>query len=217
MELIRPFAKAWPITQTFFTKVTYMRSGIHSGIDFAMPTGTELLACFDGTVIQTDSFALTGYGRAIYIQSKDDPRYVALYGHCSKHIAIKGSHVKKGEIIALSGRTGFVIAVHGDGAHLHFGLKLNGAWIDPLPLMKGYGLPLEFVNPPAKKEEPMIKIPVTEKKENYYIVEEKDSLYKISAKIYNTSNRWKEIYELNKDIIKNPKKIQPGWKLRLPN
>jgi nucleoid-associated protein YgaU len=41
-----------------------------------------------------------------------------------------------------------------------------------------------------------------------------DNLSKIGAKYGVT---WKEIYEANKDIIKNPDLIQPGWKLKIPS
>ena len=46
-----------------------------------------------------------------------------------------------------------------------------------------------------------------------YVVKSGDSLSKIGAK-YGLS--WKELFEANKDIIKNPDLIQPGWKLKIP-
>jgi nucleoid-associated protein YgaU len=46
-----------------------------------------------------------------------------------------------------------------------------------------------------------------------YTVTKGDSLSKIGEK-YGTP--WKEIFEANKDQIKNPDLIQPGWKLRIP-
>lgn len=46
-----------------------------------------------------------------------------------------------------------------------------------------------------------------------YIVEERDTLSEIGRK-YGVP--WKEIYEANKDIIKDPDLIQPGWKLKIP-
>jgi nucleoid-associated protein YgaU len=49
-----------------------------------------------------------------------------------------------------------------------------------------------------------------------YVVQSGDSLSKISKKFYGDANSWKRIFEANKDIVKNPDLIQPGWKLRIP-
>lgn len=47
-----------------------------------------------------------------------------------------------------------------------------------------------------------------------YVVVKGDSLSKIGQK-YGVG--WKDIFELNKDQIKNPDLIQPGWKLKIPS
>jgi nucleoid-associated protein YgaU len=47
-----------------------------------------------------------------------------------------------------------------------------------------------------------------------YEVKSGDNLSKIGARYGVT---WKEIYEANRDIIKNPDLIQPGWKLKIPS
>ena len=49
--------------------------------------------------------------------------------------------------------------------------------------------------------------------EQEYTVVSGDNLSKI-GKMYGVS--WKEIYEINKDKIKDPDLIQPGWKLKIP-
>ncbi len=49
-----------------------------------------------------------------------------------------------------------------------------------------------------------------------YIVQGGDSLSKISKRFYGDANSWRRIFEANKDIVKNPDMIQPGWKLRIP-
>lgn len=46
-----------------------------------------------------------------------------------------------------------------------------------------------------------------------YVVVKGDSLSKIGEKY---GVKWKDIYELNKDTIKDPDLIQPGWKLKIP-
>ncbi len=47
-----------------------------------------------------------------------------------------------------------------------------------------------------------------------YVVKSGDSLSKIGAAF---GVKWKDIFEANKDIIKNPDLIQPGWKLKIPS
>jgi nucleoid-associated protein YgaU len=47
-----------------------------------------------------------------------------------------------------------------------------------------------------------------------YVVVKGDSLSKIGQKY---GVKWKDIYEINKDLIKDPDLIQPGWKLKIPN
>jgi nucleoid-associated protein YgaU len=49
-----------------------------------------------------------------------------------------------------------------------------------------------------------------------YVVQSGDSLSKIAKKFYGNANSWKRIFEANKDVIKNPDLIQPGWKLQIP-
>jgi len=59
--------------------------------------------------------------------------------------------------------------------------------------------------PPAKPE------PKT------YTVVAGDSLSKIAKKLYGDANKWKRIFEANKDIIKNPDLIKPGQTLKIPD
>jgi nucleoid-associated protein YgaU len=49
-----------------------------------------------------------------------------------------------------------------------------------------------------------------------YVVQGGDSLSKIAKKFYGDANAWHRIFEANKDRIKNPDLIQPGWKLVIP-
>jgi nucleoid-associated protein YgaU len=55
-----------------------------------------------------------------------------------------------------------------------------------------------------------------QQQERFYVVEKGDSLSKIAKKFYGDANAWKRIYEANREQIKNPDLIQPGWKLRIP-
>jgi nucleoid-associated protein YgaU len=56
----------------------------------------------------------------------------------------------------------------------------------------------------------------TEKKEKTYVVQPGDSLSKIAKELLGDAARWPEIFELNKDQIKDPNLIQVGQELRIP-
>ena len=49
-----------------------------------------------------------------------------------------------------------------------------------------------------------------------YVVKSGDSLSKIAKQQYGDGNAWKRIFEANKDILKDPDKIYPGQKLKIP-
>ena len=49
-----------------------------------------------------------------------------------------------------------------------------------------------------------------------YVVKQGDSLSKIAKRTYGEAGKWKQIYEANRDIIKDPDLIYPGQTLRLP-
>ncbi len=94
----------------------------HHGIDYATPTGTPVKATFNGKVIFSGRKG--GYGKCIVI--KHPHGYRSIYGHLSRLKVRVGKRVKTGQVIALSGNSGM-----STGPHLHFGISLNGRWINP--------------------------------------------------------------------------------------
>ena len=50
----------------------------------------------------------------------------------------------------------------------------------------------------------------------FYTVERGDSLSKIAKQHYGDANRWKDLFEANKEVIKNPDLIYPGQQIRVP-
>ncbi len=78
----------------------------------------------------------------------------------------------------------------------------------------------EEINKP--QEEPVEVIPVSSIEEKpklkykYYTVRKNDTLQKISSKFYGTTRKWKLIYEENKSIIKNPDRVYPGIRIKIP-
>lgn len=69
------------------------------------------------------------------------------------------------------------------------------------------------IDPDFRAGDLIMNIEVTEGTTTDYTVVSGDSLSKI-GKAHGVS--WQTIYEANKDIIKNPDVIQPGWKLKIP-
>jgi murein DD-endopeptidase MepM/ murein hydrolase activator NlpD len=97
----------------------------HKGIDVAMPEGTALKAVMDGVV----SAAQMGSGErsyGLYVVIEHSGGKSTLYAHMSQILVKVGDKVVKGQIIGLSGNTGF-----SSGPHLHFELRVNGTHTDP--------------------------------------------------------------------------------------
>lgn len=90
-------------------------------IDFAIPTGTKVVAVADGRVSASRDIRGGGnggyasYGRVIQILSRG---FETLYAHLSKRGVAVGQEVSAGQLIGLSGNTG-----NSTGPHLHFGAK----------------------------------------------------------------------------------------------
>ena len=97
---------------------------MHSGIDYAAPTGTPIMAPADGVV----SFAGVkgGYGNAIMLNHRKGME--TLYGHMSAFVSgvSAGKSVKAGDVIGFVGSTG-----RSTGPHLHYEVRINGQIVDP--------------------------------------------------------------------------------------
>lgn len=62
-----------------------------------------------------------------------------------------------------------------------------------------------------------IAVDKPQQKTEAYIVQKNDTLQKISLKFYGTTKKWKYLYDVNKNVIKNPDKLYPGMKLSIPS
>lgn len=98
---------------------------MHTGVDYAAPTGTPIKAAGDGKVIFRGNKG--GYGRTVMIQHGG--RYSTLYAHMSsfKRGIHVGKRVKQGQIIGYVGASG-----RATGPHLHYEFRVSGAHRNPL-------------------------------------------------------------------------------------
>lgn len=95
----------------------------HKGVDIGASTGSDILAAASGTVtISTYSVSAGNY-----IMIDHGGGVSTVYMHCSSRLVSVGDEVKQGQVIGKVGSTGY-----STGPHLHFGIRANGAYVNPL-------------------------------------------------------------------------------------
>ena len=100
----------------------------HYGIDIGAPKGAYVVAANSG-VVTTASY-LSSYGNAVIIDHGGGVSTV--YAHGSEILTTVGTKVNKGDIIMKVGSTGL-----STGPHLHFGVTVNGKYVNPMPYLTG--------------------------------------------------------------------------------
>ncbi len=117
---------------------------MHSGVDFAAPTGTPVLAAGSGTVERANRYG--GYGNYLLIRHSDG--YKTAYAHLKGFARgiKKGAHVKQDQVVAYVGSTG-----RSTGPHLHYEVHHHGKKINPRRLSQLSGKPLKKSEIPAFK------------------------------------------------------------------
>ena len=144
----------WPVPGHFgisagFKSNDAVHRGRHNGVDIAGGgiSGKPIIAISDGVVVKANNSCSHnykksgscgcggGYGNYVTINhgTKDGKTYVVTYGHMSR-TAVSSGTVKKGQTIGYVGSTGW-----STGFHLHFGIAVNGAWVNPMNFYRRVG------------------------------------------------------------------------------
>ncbi len=99
----------------------------HNGVDFAAPSGSPILAAYDGKVVGASYNSSMGN----YVMIDHGDGLYTIYMHASKLYVSSGQTVSKGQQIAAVGSTG-----RSTGPHLHFSVRLNGSYVSPWNYLK---------------------------------------------------------------------------------
>lgn len=99
---------------------------MHTGIDIAVPHGTQIRAAAKGTVVHAARWG--GYGNCIIIDHGGG--LATLYAHCSRIAVKNGQTVAQADVVGYVGSTGI-----STGPHLHFEVRRDGRHVNPMPLL----------------------------------------------------------------------------------
>lgn len=122
-----------PLKQIFVTdKYGYSRKTgtyliSHKGVDYRAEEGTSVMALNRGVVRVAKTYR--NYGKTIVVDH--GLGLMTFYMHLSKIKVNNGELVKRGQIIGLSGQTGYA-----EGPHLHLTVRINGSSIDPIKFLQ---------------------------------------------------------------------------------
>ncbi len=99
----------------------------HTGVDLEVEEGTPVLACNSGEVVLVDDLFFAG--KSVILDHGWS--FYSMYFHLSEVLVKQGQKVGTGSMVGRVGSTG-----RSTGAHLHWGIRINGARVDPLSLIR---------------------------------------------------------------------------------
>jgi murein DD-endopeptidase MepM/ murein hydrolase activator NlpD len=121
----------WPVSGGAFMRPfgEPRRHHVHAGVDIRGELGQDILAARDG-VVAFGGNTKTGYGTMVILDHGDGVQTV--YAHAEKILVRQGDAVRRGQPIALLGRTG-----NATTEHCHFEIRLANHAVDPMPYLLG--------------------------------------------------------------------------------
>lgn len=184
---------------------------MHYGVDLGYPTGTPVVAVFDG-IVRISQTNAGGYGNLIVL--RHDNGLETYYGHLSKRLVNPGQEVKAGDTIALGGNTG-----RSYGSHLHFETRYLGTPFNPNKIIdfanytlrcdtlyiKGCAAANYIVantTPPAANSTSAASIASAGNDATYYKVKNGDTLSHIAARYGTSVSRIKKLNGLKSDFLR---------------
>ena len=116
----------WPATGVVTSPygLRWGGSDFHPGMDIANDLGTPIVATADG-VVDYAGWDSGGYGNMVDIDHGNG--IMTRYGHASQVVVSAGQSVKRGQVIAYMGSTGF-----STGPHVHYEVHVNGQKVNPI-------------------------------------------------------------------------------------
>ncbi len=124
----RPVGSGW--ISSYYGKRTDPFTGKpanHAGIDFAGKMGAEIVAVADGVV----TWSGDRYGYGVMVEINHGAGYLTRYAHNSENLVSVGDEVKKGQVVALMGKSG-----RATGPNLHFEVVQNGQRVNPVRFIR---------------------------------------------------------------------------------
>ena len=120
----------WPVHGQLIAGYGAKINGLqNNGINVAVPEDTPVKAADDGVVIYSGN-GLKTYGNLLLVRHANG--YVTVYAHAKELLVKVGDEIKRGQVIAKSGRTGDV-----DRPQIHFEIRKASAPVNPMPYLNG--------------------------------------------------------------------------------
>lgn len=143
-NILYPLPKKYNISSKFGSRYhpVKKKNSFHYGVDFAAPEGTNLIAVTNGIIVKSSLDGANGYS----IWLKDDNNIIYVYAHVNPYKMVKeNQYITRGQTIGYVGPKYVKISNYSDtygytnglltGPHLHFGVKANGNYLDPMKIL----------------------------------------------------------------------------------